>query len=60
MKYLPILHELFESDTIIFLIIGIAAVVAGLRVLVLLSIGTVAIGGCIGFTICPLMRAVHR
>ena len=31
MKYLPILQELFESDTIIFLIIGIViALIAGL------------------------------
>ena len=31
-KYLPILQELFESDTIVFLIIGIAiALVIGLR-----------------------------
>ena len=31
MKYLPILQELFESDTILFLIIGIViAVIAGL------------------------------
>lgn len=86
MKYLPILQELFESDTIIFLIIGVAiAVTIGLRLnnqkkcmvggvlslaiyiicelasnihtnfmleIILLFIGTVAIGGFIGFIIC--------
>lgn len=32
MKYLPILQELFESDTYVFLIIGIViAVIVGLR-----------------------------
>lgn len=90
MKHLPILQELFESDTIIFLIIGIAvAVVAGLWLknqkkciigiiisvvlylicelasnfrtnfmleLILLFIGTVAIGCCIGFIIYLLVR----
>ena len=82
MKYLPILQELFESDTILFLIIGIViAVIAGLWLknrkkcvigavlsfalylicelisnihtnflleIVLLFVGTAAIGGCIG------------
>lgn len=34
MKYLPILQELFESDTIVFLIIGIViALIIGLRFL---------------------------
>ncbi len=32
MRYFPILQELFESDTVIFLVIGIAvSVFAGLR-----------------------------
>lgn len=32
MKYLPILEELFESDTVIFMIIGLCiAVIIGLR-----------------------------
>ena len=34
MKYLPILQELFESDTVIFLIIGMAiALIVGLRII---------------------------
>ena len=83
MKYFPILQELFESDTIIFLSIGIAiAVIIGLSnrnrkmsvrgivvslviyliceatsnihtnymiEFVLLVLGTMAIGGCVGF-----------
>lgn len=88
MKYLPILQELFESDTIIFMIIGIViAVMIGLRrkqrkkysmaimisiviyavcelvsnihtnfmlELILLFVGTVSMGCCIGFLICLL------
>lgn len=86
MKYLPIFQELFESDTLILIVIGIViAVIVGLRLktqrkcimavvasvvtyviceaasnmhtnfmveLILLFIGTVAIGCCIGFIIC--------
>lgn len=89
MKYLPILQELFESDTIIFMIIGIViAVIIGLQLkqqkkyilaiiisivtyaicelvsnihtnfmleLILLFIGTVSIGCCIGFIISILL-----
>ena len=83
MKYFPIMQELFESDTIIFLIIGIAiAVIIGLKnrnhkmggkgivvslviylicelisnihtnymiEIILVTLGTMAIGGCVGF-----------
>lgn len=90
MRFLPILQELFESDTIVFLIIGIVfTVMMGLQLknqkdcimgviisiviyaiceltsnihtnfmleLVLLFIGTIAIGCCIGFIICLLIR----
>lgn len=83
MKYLPILQELFESDSIIFMLIGlILAFVIGIKMndtrkciislvssfalyavcelfsnvhtnymleLILLFIGTVAIGGIVGF-----------
>ena len=94
MKYLPILQELFESDTIVFLIIGIAvALIVGLRIknhnkcitgigisvgiyaicelisnfhtnfileLILLFVGTVAIGCNIGFIVCLLKTAGSR
>ena len=90
MRFLPILQELFESDTIIFLLIGIVfSVIIGLRLkkqrkyivgsimaavvygicelmsnfhtnfmleIILLFIGTVAVGWCIGFIICFLFR----
>ena len=91
MKYLPILQELFESDTIIFLIIGIAiSVIIGLRLrknkcligaaisiaiyavceftsnihtnfmleFIQLFIGTFAIGCCIGFILCFLIKTL--
>ncbi len=88
MKYLPILQELFESDTIIFLIIGlIVSILTGIWIksrkkliasagiamfiyaaceilsnmrgnymseLLLLFVGTVAIGCFIGFLVCSL------
>lgn len=94
MKHLPILQELLESDTIIFLMIGIAiAFVAGLCLksqkkciigistsvvlylicelasnihtnfmleLILLFIGTAAIGCCIGFIFCLLVRLLKK
>ena len=94
MKYLPILQELFESDTIVFLIIGIAiALIVGLRIknhnkciaaigisvgtyaicelisnfhtnfmieLILLFIGTVSIGCCIGFITCLLIKLIKN
>lgn len=90
MRYFPILQELFESDTVIFLTIGIAvSVFAGLRLknhrkytigtilnaavyaiceglsnihtnfmleLILLFIGTIALGWCVGYIICALLR----
>ncbi|MDE6627673.1 MAG: hypothetical protein K2K56_15095 [Lachnospiraceae bacterium] len=94
MKYLPILQELFESDTVIFMIIGIAfAVIIGLRLthqkkyimaiiisivtyaicelvsnvhtnfmleLILLFLGTVSMGCCIGFISCLLLRLLKN
>ena len=94
MKYLPILQELFESDTVIFMIIGIAvAVIIGLRLkhqkkyimaiiisivtyaicelasnihtnfmleLILLFLGTVSIGCCIGFISCLLFKIIKN
>lgn len=94
MKYLPILQELFESDTIVFLIIGIViALVIGLRLknhkkyipgitisvfiyaicelvsnvhtnfmleLILLFVGTVAIGCCIGLIVCLLIKLIQN
>ena len=92
MKYFPILQELFESDTIVFWIIGLViAVFIGLRLnskkqcltaavisiavyavceavsnirsnymteLILLFIGTVAIGCFIGFLLSLLINAI--
>lgn len=94
MRYLPILQELFESDSIIFMIIGVViAVFVGLRLknpkknikaiiisvntyvicelasnirtdflieLILLFIGTVAIGCCLGFIICMIINFMGR
>ena len=60
MKYLPILQELFESDTIVFLIIGIAiALIVGLRIknhnkciaAIGISVGT--------YVICELISNFH-
>ena len=93
MKYFPILQELFESDTVLFLIIGAAAaLVAGLWLkqrkkcilglvisvavyfvcellsnvrtnylleLLLLFVGTAAIGCCIGFLISLLTNLIR-
>lgn len=90
MKYLPILQELFESDTFVFMVVGIViAVIIGLRLktqkkcimaavvsaltyaicetasnihtnfmleIILLAVGTAAIGCCIGFIICLVVR----
>lgn len=92
MRYLPILQELFESDTVFFMLMGVVfSVIVGLRLkkrkkyivgsvmavalyaiceiisnfhtnfmleLILLFIGTVAIGWCIGFIICFLFRVI--
>lgn len=94
MKYLPIFQELFESDTVIFMIIGIAvAVIIGLRLkhqkkyimaiiisivtyaicelvsnihtnfmleIILLFLGTVSMGCCIGFIGCLLVRLLKN
>lgn len=90
MKYLPILQELFESDTIVFLVIGmLIAIAIELRLknpkkyifgivisaatylicesvsnihtnfmleIILLFVGTVAIGCCTGMIICFLIQ----
>ena len=94
MKFLPILQELFESDTIFLLIIVIAiALIIGLRLkdykkcrigisisiviycicellsnfhtnfmfeIILLFVGTVAIGCCIGLIVCPLIKLLRK
>jgi hypothetical protein len=94
MKYMPILQELFESDTVIILIVGIViAVIMGLFLkkqkkllfalitatvvyaicelisnihtnfmmeIVLLFVGTVALGCCIGFLVSLLIRMLRR
>jgi ABC-type transport system involved in cytochrome c biogenesis permease component len=94
MKYIPILQELFESDTVIFLIVGI--VIAVIMVLflkkqknlkfafitsvvvyaicellsnmhtnfmleiILVFVGTVALGCCIGFLVSILIGMLRR
>lgn len=94
MRYLSILEELFESDTVIILVIGLAAALllgfgmksykklgigAGISLLVyvvcevfsnlhgtylmqilLLVLGTAAIGCLAGFGLCALLTAVNR
>lgn len=94
MRYLPILQELFESDSIFFALIGlILAVFIGIKIndfrksvigliscfglyavcelisnihtnymleLILLFIGTVAIGGIIGFLISTIIIKVRK
>ena len=94
MKYFPILQELFESDSIIFMLIGlIFAVFIGRKMkdskqtisslvlslvlyvvcevisnfhtnylieLILLFVGTIAIGGMIGFLISIFMLKVRK
>jgi NhaP-type Na+/H+ or K+/H+ antiporter len=94
MKYLPILEELFESDTVIFLIVGIViAVIMGLFLkkqrdlmfalitsvvvyaicelisnihtnfmmeIILVFVGTAALGCCIGFLVSMLVRMLRR
>ena len=94
MKYFPIFQELFESDSIIFMLIGLVlAVFIGIKMndtrksiislisifafyivcellsniyinymidLILLFVGTVAIGGIIGFLITTIVVKVRR
>jgi hypothetical protein len=94
MKYIPILQELFESDTVIFLIVGIViAVIMGLFLkkqknlkvalitsvvvyaicellsnihtnfmleIILVFVGTVALGCCIGFLVSILIGMLRR
>jgi ABC-type transport system involved in cytochrome c biogenesis permease component len=94
MKYIPILQELFESDTVIFLIVGIVIAVImvlflkkqkNLKValitsvvvyaicellsnkhtnfmleIILVFVGTVALGCCIGFLVSFLIGMLRR
>lgn len=94
MRYLPILQELFESDSIIFMLIGlILAVFVGIKInetkkiiiglissfglyvvcelvsnihtnymfeLILLFVGTIAIGGIIGFLVSTIVVKVRK
>lgn len=94
MKYLPILQELFESDSIIFMLIGLVlAVFIGIKFndikkiiislvssvalyafcelisnihtnymieLILLFVGTIAIGGIIGFLISTIAVKIRN
>jgi uncharacterized membrane protein YraQ (UPF0718 family) len=94
MKYMPILQELFESDTVIFLIVGIViaaimelfikkqkylkvALITSVVVyaicelisnihtnfmleIILVFVGTVALGCCIGFLVSILIGMLRR
>ena len=94
MKYLPIFQELFESDSIVFMLIGlILAVFIGMKMndtrkimislvsgfalyvvcelisnihtnfmfeIILLFVGTIALGGIIGFLISTIVVKVKR
>lgn len=94
MKYLPIFNELFESDTIIFLILGLViATIIGIKMnnhkkciigaiamiityllcelisnfqinflitIILLFMGTIAMGGCIGFIISTAIKSFKK
>ena len=60
MQYLPILQELFESDTIIFLVIGI--VIAGIAGLWLKNRKKCVIGAALSlalYVICELASNIH-
>lgn len=60
MRYFPILQELFESDTVIFIAIGfIVAVIFGMRVKELKMIGF-AMGSLLAvYAICEWMSNMH-
>ena len=94
MKYLPIFNELLESNTIIFLILGLAiATIIGIKMsnhkkciigatamittyllcelisnfqtnylitIILLFLGTIAMGGCIGFIISIAIKSFKK
>lgn len=94
MKYLPIFQELFQSDSIIFMLIGLALTVfIGIKLneikkiivslvssvalyavcefisnihtnymfeLILLFVGTIAIGGIIGFLISAIVVKIRK
>ena len=94
MKYFPIFQELFESDSIVFMLIGfISALCIGIKMndirrtviglassfvlyvicelasnlhtnymieLILLFIGTIAIGGIIGFLISTIVAKIKK
>lgn len=94
MKYLPIFQELFQSDSIIFMLIGLAITVfIGIKLneikkiivclvssvalyavcelisnihtnylfeLILLFVGTIAIGGIIGFLISAIVVKIRK
>jgi hypothetical protein len=60
MKYLPILGELFESDSVIFLIIGIViAVVMGLILKKRLNLRTALITSVVTYAVCELLSNIH-
>lgn len=94
MKYLPILDELFASDSIIFLLIGLAcAILIGIKMkgtkknlvgalisllfyiiceiisnfhtgylteILLLFVGTAALGGFVGFMVCLIVFKIKK
>lgn len=60
MKYLPIFQELFESDTFIFMMIGIGiAVIAGLRLKNKKKCITASIASVVVYVICELVSNIH-
>jgi FtsH-binding integral membrane protein len=60
MKYIPILQELFESDTVIFLIVGIIiAVIMGLFLKKQKNLKVALITFVVVYAICELLSNMH-
>jgi uncharacterized membrane protein YraQ (UPF0718 family) len=60
MKYIPILQELFESDTVIFLIVGIfIAAIMGLFIKKQKNLKVALITSVVVYAICELLSNIH-
>jgi FtsH-binding integral membrane protein len=60
MKYIPILQELFESDTVIFVIVGIViAVIMGLFLKKQKNLKIALITSVVVYAICELLSNIH-
>lgn len=60
MKYLPILQELFESDTLLFLILGILlAIVVGLRLREGKRLVPAIVISAAGYGVCEIASHIH-